>query len=199
VRYPSVIDLPNDQVLIAGGSSDYRGRNGSDVLAASLYDPAANTMTAAAPPHIGRNYHSEALLLPDGSVLSLGSDPLYGDAKNETAGTFEQRFEIYRPPYFFTEGERPKIVQAPETFRRGTAVNVKASGDITAARLIRPSAVTHVTDTEQRSVALGLQRTADGVRLSLDANRNLTPSGWYMLFLMDRNGKPSTASWVLVP
>jgi len=199
VRYPSVVDLPTDQVLITGGSGDYRGRGDSDVLAASLYDPASNTMADAAPPHVGRNYHSEALLLPDGSVLSLGSDPLYGDAQNSTAGTFEQRMEIYRPPYFFTDGARPTIDRAPTTFRRGSTVDVRATGDIVRARLVRPSAVTHVTDTEQRSVALDVTRTADGVRLGLDANRNLTPSGWYMLFLVDANGKPSTATWVQVP
>ncbi|HYP45595.1 MAG TPA: galactose oxidase-like domain-containing protein [Propionibacteriaceae bacterium] len=199
VRYPSVVNLPTDQVLITGGSRDYRGRGASDVLAASLYDPKANTMAAVAPPHVGRNYHSEALLLPDGSVLSLGSDPLYGDAENLIGGTFEQRLEIYRPPYFFTEGERPKILHTPSVFRRGSSIDVAASGNIGAARLIRPSAVTHVTDTEQRSVALGVRKSANGVRLTLDANRNLTPSGWYMLFVLDRNGKPSTASWVQVP
>jgi len=199
VRYPSTVNLPTDQVLITGGSGDYRGRNDSDVLAASLYDPATNTMAAVAPPHVGRNYHSEALLLPDGSVLSLGSDPLYGDAENTTAGTFEQRMEIYRPAYFFTQGERPTIQHAPGTFRRGSTIDVQATGDIASARLVRPSAVTHVTDTEQRSVALDVTKSGDGVRLGLDANRNLTPSGWYMLFLVDSNGKPSIATWVKVP
>jgi len=199
VRYPSTVNLPTDQVLVTGGSSDYRGRNSSDVLAASLYDPAANTMTAVAPPHVGRNYHSEALLLPDGSVLSVGSDPLYGDPGNTTAGIFEQRFEIYKPSYFFTEGERPTITSAPDTFRRGSTIRVRATGDITKARLVRPSAVTHVTDTEQRSVALDVTDAGDTVELRLDANRNLTPSGWYMLFLTDANGKPSSASWVQVP
>lgn len=199
VRYPSTVNLPTDEVLITGGSSDYRGRGDSDVLAASLYNPATNTMTTAAPPHVGRNYHSEALLLPDGSVLSVGSDPLYGDAESTTGGVFEQRFEIYRPPYFFTEGERPTIVKAPDTFTRGSTINVEATGDITKARLVRPSAVTHVTDTEQRSVALDVTDSGDNVSLRLDPNRNLTPSGWYMLFLTDANGKPSSASWVNVP
>lgn len=199
VRYPSTVNLPTDQVLITGGSSDYRGRNDSDVLAASLYDPKLNTMTPVAPPHVGRNYHSEALLLPDASVLSIGSDPLYGDAANTTGGVFEQRFEIYRPPYFFTEGERPTISNAPDTLSRGSTIDVQATGNIVQARLVRPSAVTHVTDTEQRSVALDVTDTGDGVRLSLDPNRNLTPAGWYMLFLVDANGKPSSASWVQVP
>lgn len=199
VRYPAVVNLPNDQVLIAGGSHDYRGRNGSDVLKASLYDPAKNTLVPAAPPHIGRNYHAAAMLLPDGSVLTLGSDPLYGDAENKTAGTFEQRMEIYRPPYFFTPGERPEIKHAPSRMTRGSTITVRASGDIVSARLVRPSAVTHTTDTEQRSVGLTVKGKSGDVRLTLDKNADLTPSGWYMLFLMDRNGKPSVAKWIEVP
>lgn len=199
VRYPSVVILPNDQVFITGGSSDYRGRGKSDVLKAQLYTPSTNTMTAAAPPHIGRNYHAEALLLPDGSVLTLGSDPLYGDAENKIAGTFEQRMEVYKPPYFFTEGERPTIKHAPTEITRGGSIDVQATGNIVGARLVRPSAVTHTTDTEQRSVELGVKAHGSHLRLTLDKNPNLTPSGWYMLFLMDANGKPSVASWIEVP
>lgn len=198
-RYVSAVTLPTDDVLLTGGSRGYRGSGGSDNFASQLYTPSTNTMEEVAPNHIGRNYHSEALLLPDGSVLTLGSDPLYGDAEDEVAGTFEQRFEIYQPPYFFTEGVRPTIMAAPEVVERGTSFEVRASGDITSARLVRPSAVTHVTDTEQRSVALGVERSGSGsLELSLDANENLTPSGHYMLFLVDANGKPSVARWVHV-
>lgn len=199
VRYPAVVTLPTDDVLISGGSKDYRGRSGTDVRLASLYTPSTNTTRSAAPPHIGRNYHSEALLLPDGSVLTLGSDPLYGDPENKSAGAFEQRMEIYRPPYFYTEGERPKILHAPKKLQRGTSMTVHAQGDIARARLVRPSAVTHNTDTEQRSVELGISVKGDSVKLSLDKNPNLTPSGWYMLFLVDKSGKPSVATWVEVP
>ena len=56
---------------------------------------------------MGRNYHSEALLLPDGRVVTMGSDPIY--ARNgRDPGTFEQRIEIYSPPYLF-QGARPRI------------------------------------------------------------------------------------------
>ncbi|ROP34633.1 galactose oxidase early set domain-containing protein [Pseudokineococcus lusitanus] len=199
-RYVSAVNLPTDDVLLTGGSRGYRGSNRSDNFAAQLYTPATNTMEEVAPNHVGRNYHSEALLLPDGSVLTLGSDPLYGDAENETAGTFEKRFEIYQPPYFFTEGARPMVLKAPESVERGTTFEVRASGNIASARLVRPSAVTHVTDTEQRSVALDVERTGSGaLALTLDANENLTPAGHYMLFLVDENGKPSVAQWVHVP
>jgi len=198
-RYVSSVILPTDEVLLTGGSGDYRGRGDSDVHAASLYDAATGEMTEAASPHVGRNYHSEALLLPDGRVMTMGSDPLYGDAENESAGSFEQRVEIYSPPYLFTPGERPVIGVTPTELEPGTTVEVPVTGDVATARLVRPSAVTHMTDTEQRSVELGVEATDGGVRLTVPAAENLTPSGWYMLFVVDENGKPSVGRWVHVP
>ena len=38
---------------------------------------------------------------------------------------------------------------------RGESFTVAADGAVADARLLRPSAVTHQTDTEQRSIALG--------------------------------------------
>lgn len=64
---------------------------------------------------------------------------------------------------------------------------------------MRPSAVTHVTDTDQRSVALGLRRTAGGITVTVPGNRALVPSGWYMLFVTDDRGTPSEGVWVEVP
>ena len=198
-RYVSTVVLPDDSVLLSGGSSDYRGRGDSDLHEASLYDPRTNEMAPAAPPEIGRNYHATALLLPDGRVLTMGSDPLYSDAENTLPGTFEQRVEIYSPPYLFDEGERPEIKDAPQAVQRGETFSVKTEGTVASARLVRPSAVTHVTDTEQRSVALDVEQTADGATLHLDEREGITPSGWYMLFVTDADGTPSVGRWVQVP
>jgi hypothetical protein len=64
--------------------------------------------------------------------------------------------------------------------------------------LLRPSAVTHVTDLQQRSIALGLIRRTDAVELSIPDERALVPSGWYMLFVTNTQGTPSIAHWVHV-
>jgi hypothetical protein len=54
---------------------------------------------------------------------------------------------------------------------------------------MRPSAVTHVTDVDQRSVALAVERTGpDTLRVTVPANRALVPSGHYMLFVADGRG-----------
>jgi hypothetical protein len=40
--------------------------------------------------------------------------------------------------------------------------------------------------------------TATGARLTIPANHNLTPPGWYMLFARAADGTPSVAKWVKV-
>ena len=83
-RYLSAVILPDDTVLTTGGSRDYRGRGASDNHIARIYNVSAGSFREAASPRVGRDYHSAALLLPDGRVVVLGSDPLYGDQANST-------------------------------------------------------------------------------------------------------------------
>jgi hypothetical protein len=184
-RYPGTVILPDDTVLVTGGGTQYRG---GDSHTAQLYHPDTNTFTSVAEPRVGRDYHSEAVLLPDGRVATFGSNPVKNNA-------FETRVETYSPAYLF-RGPRPVIsVASPEI--TGGAVEVTSDQPIASVRFIRPSAVTHLTDTEQRSVAPA-SFTQDGGNLHVDvpSDRNLMPSGWYMLFASNASGVPSVAQWV---
>jgi hypothetical protein len=202
-RYLSSVILPDDTVFTTGGSEDYRGRSESDILKAQFYDPATNAFTPAADPTVGRNYHSEALLLPDGRVATFGSDPLFSDRDNTTKGEFERRIEIYTPPYL--QGDRaesrPVLGEGARRLTLGGEARFTTPYPerIEAARLMRPSAVTHTTDVEQRSVQLGVEHGDGVVRLSVPDDASLIPPGWYMLFVTDDEGTPSEAVWVHVP
>ncbi|MFF3307125.1 galactose oxidase-like domain-containing protein [Streptomyces sp. NPDC002952] len=199
-RYPQYSILPDDTVLVSGGSEDYRGRGASDILQARIYDGRKNAFDRVADPLVGRNYHAGSILLPDGRVMFFGSDPLYADEGNTEPGEFEQRVEIYTPPYLY-RGSRPSLSGGPKTVARGASATFRSArpSAVKAARLIRPSASTHVTDTDQRSVALDFVTTKDGIRVTVPKNRNLVPSGWYMLFVTDGEGTPGKARWVRVP
>ncbi|MHC3387992.1 radical copper oxidase GlxA [Streptomyces lavendulocolor] len=199
-RYPSASLMPDDTVLVTGGSEDYRGRGDSNVLEARTYDPKTGTYTRVADPQVGRNYHSGSVLLPDGRVMIFGSDSLFADKANTKPGVFEQRIEIYTPPYLFRDS-RPKVTGGPETIKRGQSgvFTTPDAARIKTAKLMRPSAVTHVTDVDQRSIALEMKKTADGIQVTVPKNRALVPSGWYMLFVTDDKGTPSEAVWVEVP
>ncbi|GLZ49000.1 hypothetical protein Acsp06_51850 [Actinomycetospora sp. NBRC 106375] len=194
VRYPNLVNLPDDTMLISGGSRDYRGKGGTNNHIAQLLHPDTGQLTAAADPAVGRDYHTEALLLPDGRVLTAGSDPLFDDEQNLVPGTFEQRIEIYSPPYLY-RGGRPTITDAPPTLVRGQTATIPTPdpSHIRSARLIKASTATHVTTTDMRSVALDVSPRAGGVGVTVPDNPALTPPGPYMIFLVDDRGVPSVA------
>ncbi|MFE2039516.1 galactose oxidase-like domain-containing protein [Streptomyces sp. NPDC059477] len=199
-RYPMASVLPDDSVLISGGSEDYRGRGDSNILQAHMYDAETNSMERVADPLVGRNYHSGSILLPDGRVMFFGSDSLYADKANTKPGEFEQRIEIYTPPYLF-QGAQPTLSGGPDTIERGESGTFTSqhASSLESARLIRPSASTHVTDVDQRSIALDMEVSGDEVTVTVPENRNLVQAGWYMLFVTDDQGTPSEAQWVQVP
>src|SRR5262249_26450511 len=77
-----------------------------------VYDPATNTFSLAGAAAYSRLYHSVALLLPDATVVSMGSNP-------GQRGTYHPATEIYTPPYLFDANDhlittnRPRIPTLP--------------------------------------------------------------------------------------
>jgi hypothetical protein len=105
--------------------------------------------------------------------------------------------ELYSPTYMTKT--RPAITSTPTEVTWGTGFPVTTDAPIGSATLIRPSAVTHSSDSDQRSVELTVSgATATGATLTIPPNHNLTPMGWYMLFVRSADGTPSVASWVHV-
>ena len=86
----NVTILPSGKVLVVGGS-----RNDEDAATASLnaalFDPATNSFSSAGANAFPRLYHSNALLLPDATVLVNGGNP--------QRGNYEHHQEIYSPAY----------------------------------------------------------------------------------------------------
>lgn len=201
-RYLNSVLMPDDSVFTSNGSADYRGRSGSNILKAQFYDAKANAFREAASPKVGRNYHSEALLLPDGRVATFGSDPLYDNEQNTKLGHFEQRMEIFTPPALHRSGkDRPVLGEGPEQLPLDGRATFRTDhpDKIASARLMRPSAVTHTTDVEQRSIALDVSKGKGAVTVDVPrGDAALVPPGWYMLFVTDTNGTPSEAKWVHV-
>ncbi|MCM1939618.1 kelch motif-containing protein [Streptomyces sp. G3] len=199
-RYPQASILPDDSVLVSGGSEDYRGRGDSNILQARLYHPDTNSFERVADPLVGRNYHSGSILLPDGRLMFFGSDSLYADKANTKPGKFEQRIEIYTPPYLYRDS-RPDLSGGPQTIERGGSgtFTSRAASTVKKVRLIRPSASTHVTDVDQRSIALDFKARGDKLTVTVPTNENLVQSGWYMMFATDGEGTPSKAEWVRIP
>jgi len=65
---------------------------------------------------------------------------------------------------------------------------------------MRPDNPTHVTDVNERSIAVPFTQAGDGrLKITLPSNSNLVPPSYYMLFAVNNRGIPSTAFWVQVP
>jgi hypothetical protein len=200
-RYPITVLLPDDNVLVTGGSRYYRGMRGSDNRDTRIYDVATNSFSWSANSITGRDYHSGGILLPNGSVLTLGGNPLFGNAQDTLPQTFNQEIDVYYPPYFF-QGTRPSVITAPKIMRLGHSYVIKVSqaDSISDLRLMRPDNPTHVTDVNQRSIAVPFQNIGNGyLKITLPTNPNLVPPSYYMLFAANDKGVPSTGYWVQVP
>ena len=195
-QYVSAVVLPNRTVLQAGGTNEtYLDNERADFrfrYTAQLFHPDTNTWEDAAKPTVGRTYHSEALLLPDGRVATFGGNA--SDAKTP----FEMRIEMYAPDY--TTKARPTltVANAQRTVARGGSTSFTSDRDLKWVQLIRPGSATHSNDPDQRLVDLPFTQNGTAVSATLDANPNLTPPGWYMLFGVDTAGTPSVATWVHV-
>jgi len=162
---------------------------------------AANSFSRAADSITGRDYHSGGILLPNGSVLTLGGNPLFGNAQDTLPQTFNQEIDVYYPPYFFQGGTRPGIITAPKAMGLGRSYLIKVSQPalIRNLRLMRPDNPTHVTDVNQRSVAVSFKNAGNGyLKITLPSNPNLVPPSYYMLFAVNAKGVPSTGYWVQV-
>lgn len=178
--------LPDGTVLITGGSSGAGFDNAqTPVLDAELWDPLTETFTTLPPIWQYRGYHSVALLLPDGRVLSTA-----GDTAGESA-------EIYSPAYLF-KGPRPTVTSAPTSiaYTQAFAVATPDAERVVAVNLLRLGSVTHALNMDQRINRLPFTVTGTGLSVTAPSTTALAPAGYYMMFLIDAAGVPSVASFV---
>jgi len=141
---------------------------------------------------VDRLYHASALLLPDGRVMTAGSNP---DRRIN-----ELRIELFRPPYLFM-GERPKISRYPTRITYGQQYEIETpnADNITDIVLLRTTVTTHCVNTEQRYVGLEfVQKNHNMLLATVPSNRNIIPPGYYMLFIIKEGDIPSIARFVLV-
>jgi Domain of unknown function (DUF1929)/Kelch motif len=192
--------LPDRTVFVTGGSLKQEDAPLAR-LQPEIYDPAADKWTPMAPSTVPRLYHSTAILLPDGRVLSAGGNPEGGTHVQWNQDPEEEmRLEIFSPPYLF-KGPRPTIAAAPAQCGYGQAIQISSpeAANIRWASLIRNCVTTHSFDGSQRLVDLPIaSRTGGNVRATVPQNPNILPPGWYMLFLTDTHGVPSMGSWIRV-
>ena len=204
-RQHNLTVLADGTVLATGGNSSGAQlvdlNNG--VYPAELWNPATGTWQTLAAMQVTRQYHSTALLLPDGRVLSAGGG-ICGTC--DSVGYLGKNAEVFSPPYLFKKdgsGElapRPQISSAPDdvAYNGPLAISTPNAASISKVALVRLGAVTHSVNMEQRYVPLSFTADSGTVNATAPPNANVAPPGVYMLFVIGADGVPSVARMVRV-
>lgn len=190
--------LPDGTVLVTGGTTTaLSDEDNYAVLAAEIWTPPAGTTgggswARAASMRTPRLYHSTAVLLPDGRVLTAGGGKGGKFADHPDA-------EVFSPPYLF-KGARPQISYAPTNVVYGRPFTVRSPewASITRVTWVRLSSVTHSLNMNQRFDELVFQSTNGALSVTPPATPNDCPPGHYMLFLLNASGVPSPAAIVAI-
>ncbi|MBW3537570.1 MAG: DUF1929 domain-containing protein [Actinobacteria bacterium] len=196
---PDAVLLPDGLVFVSNGSSTGFADNGANpVYDAELYDPATNVWRTVCPMSVPRLYHATSLLLPDGRVMTAGTDESWNPDPFHEA---ELRIELYSPPYLFA-GPRPMITSAPPARAGyGTSISVGHAGTpaIASACLVRCGSVTHSFNSDQRLIKLRvIERRSNQVSLQAPPDGFVAPPGYYLLFLLTSAGVPSVGRFIRI-
>jgi YVTN family beta-propeller protein len=195
--FQNSVVLPDGKIVIIGGQSYLQAFADSDsVMASEIWDPATSKFTVAAPISVPRNYHSIAMLLPDGRVLSAGGGLCACSADHPD-------YQIFTPPNLLDAGgnllPRPAITAAPSQFAYGGTAQVTTDRAVSSFALIRVSSTTHTVNNDQRRIALKFtQAGTNQYNINIPTNSGYLLPGYWMLFAVDAAGVPSVSKIVQV-
>jgi len=193
--------LPDGKVVATSGSAVAGESTGYNNIA-EMWDPATGQWHQGAVAQKMRLYHSNALLLPDGSVLVSG-----GGATSPTMTTDPNKnnlnAEIYYPPYLFTangtRAPRPAVANAPtwidigKTFGLDVTAN---SASVSRVTLVKSGSMSHSFNMDQRFLDLTFNASGTHVMVQAPTHAGEAPPGFYLLFVFNEAGVPSVGKIV---
>ena len=196
--FANSVVLPNGEVVTMGGQTvavPYSDQN--SILNAELWNPATGSFSVLAPEAEPRNYHSVAVLLPDGRVFSGGGGLCGACSTNHPDG------QIFTPPYLLnadgTLRTRPTITQAPTTAATGQTITVTTGRPVKQFSMVRYGESTHSVDNDQRRIPLAIVSAhGDTYRLAIPADPGIALPGPYMLFALNARGTPSVSTTITI-
>lgn len=185
--------LPDGRVVVTGGTRFADNAGADAVYSAEIWNPATGRWTTGRSAAVYRGYHSAAILLPNGTILSTGGG-VPGPATNLNA-------EIYYPPYLFRTqngvaqlAPRPRIASI-SALRGGwgqtLTLGMASSTAIRQVVLMGLGQTTHSFNSGQRRVPLTFSQAGTQLSVRLPASANLAPPGYYMVVAIDQAGVPS--------
>jgi galactose oxidase len=194
--FANSVVLPTGQVLTVGGESyAVPFSDETSDLYPEMWSPSTGQWTVMAEEAEPRNYHSVAVLLPDGTVFSGGGGLCGSCATNHPDG------QIFYPPYLFnangTLRARPTITSAPTSAVTGQTISVTTGAAVSSFVLVRYGEATHSVDNDQRRIPLSIVSSAgDTYQLTIPSDPGIALPGPYMLFAIDASGTPSVSATI---
>ena len=194
----NAILLPTGDVFVCGGCAAER-KDATAVFESEIYHPRyrgrADFWESLPAARVCRNYHSVALLLPDGRIWTAGSNH---DGQQGHA-TLEPRIEILNPPYV-ARPDRPVIASAVDTIVPGQRFVLQTPSALAIERvaLLRVGSVTHAFNSDQRYVGLSFFPVGHTLIVQGPPDHNIAPRGYYLLFIVDDEERPSSGRFVRV-
>ena len=195
--FANSVILPDGTVFIVGGQV-YAVPFSDDTAqyTPELFNPATNTFTQLAPMAIPRNYHSTALLMADGTIMS-GGGGLCGNC-----ATNHYDAQIYSPPYLYSGGAlaaRPVINSVSvATIKVGGTFSATTNGAVSKWSMIRLTSTTHTVNTDQRRIPLTATASGNTYTFTLPTDPGVALPGPYFLFAMNAAGVPSVSKVVRI-
>jgi len=203
-----MVALPDGTFLILNGAQ--QGVAGFALasmpnLNAVLYDPAKPVgarMSIMANTTIARLYHSEAVLMDDGRVLVSGSDP-----QSQAPGPMypeEMRVEVFIPPYYLAMNKATRLAftlaNGVESYGYGATITIAITngGPVARVSLLGAVASTHGNSMGQRTIFPAFQCNGSMCTVTTPPGPNVSPPGWFQMFVLDAQGVPSVARWVRI-
>ena len=164
-----------------------------------IYDPTDQSWTKLRDMNVPRLYHSTALLLYDGRVITTGTDKEWNVGKEQD----EYRIDVFTPPYLITTTNssltRPHIKNVKQEVSYGEEVIVETNlaEEITNVTIVKPSSVTHSLNTDQRCIELDIINVKyDSLVIKMPDDSCIAPPGYYMLFILKKLETPSKSKFI---
>ena len=195
---PCIVALPDGTFVIMNGA--HQGTAGFGLatdpnLNAVLYDPTLPVnarMTVLANTTVARLYHSEAVLLQDGSVLVSGSDPEDG------VNPQEYRVEQFLPPYMLSGKPKPAFTIANKDWAYGQQYTITVTaGTPDKISLMAAVSSTHGNSMGMRTFFPAFTCAGGSCTITAPPNAHVCPPGWFQVFAL-QNGMPSSSTWVRI-
>ena len=191
--------LPNGQVIVVGGQTQpVPFSDNTTIFIPEIWDPVTQQFSPMPAMQVPRNYHSVALLLPDGRVM-VGGGGLCGAG----CAANHPNLQILTPPYLLDSNgaavRQVRLTRSPAQAALGNTISVDTDSPVASFVLMRSSSTTHTVNNDQRRIPVS-HRSASATQHSVDipTNPGIVSPGDYMLFALDSNGVPSISQRIRI-